>query len=90
MRASSTAVKRSSEEECVYVLSGQGTAFIGCPANGAAHAMQATGAEPLVCLVMGQRLSQDVSDYPNLKKRLYRNNGEWTLVAHSDIQHIQR
>lgn len=91
------------EEECIYVLSGQGTAFIGqdahpigsgdfvgCPINGIAHSMQATGTEPLVCLVMGQRLKQDVADYPNLKKRLYRNSGEWNLVEHANIQHIKR
>lgn len=91
------------EEECIYVLSGRGTAsigedrqpigpgeFIGCPTNGVAHSMQAAGSEPLVCLVMGQRLNQDVSDYPRQKKRLYRNSGEWELVAHQDIEHIRR
>ena len=91
------------EEECIYVLSGQGVAiignesqpigpgdFIGCPANGVAHSMQASGSEPLVCLVMGQRLSQDVADYPKKKKRLYRNNGEWNVVEHSNIQRIKR
>lgn len=91
------------EEECIYVLSGCGVAtiggeshaigpgdFIGCPINGVAHCLKAEGAEPLVCLVMGQRLPQDVSDYPNLRKRLYRNNGEWNLVEHSNIQHIKR
>lgn len=91
------------EEECIYVISGHGTAtigtdshaigpgdFIGCPLNGVAHSMKAEGSEPLVCLVVGQRLAQDVADYPNLKKRLYRNNGEWNLVDHSNIQHIKR
>lgn len=91
------------EEECVYVLSGQGTAFIGpdsqavapgdfvgFPVNGIAHGLQATGPDPLVCLVMGQRLNQDVCDYPKLGKRLYRNNGEWDVVAHSHIEHIPR
>ena len=91
------------EEECIYVLSGQGVAmlgeeshpigpgdFIGCPLNGVAHCMKAEGSEPLVCLVVGQRLPQDVSDYPNVKTRLYRNNGEWDLVEHSNIQYIKR
>nr|WP_298376242.1 cupin domain-containing protein [uncultured Halomonas sp.] len=91
------------EEECIYVLSGSGTAtigtetqsiasgdFVGCPLNGVAHYMRAEGSEPLVCLVIGQRLAQDVTDYPNLKKRLYRNNGEWNVVEHSNIEHIKR
>lgn len=81
------------EEECIYILSGQGTAiiesdkykvkkgdFIGLPANKAAHNIINDGNETLVCLVMGQRLAQDVGDYPNKGKRLYRNSGEWNLV----------
>ncbi len=81
------------EEECIYVLSGEGTLtiegesfpfgkgdFAGFPANGAAHSLKNTGTETLVCLVMGQRLEQDVADYPNQGKRLYRNSGEWNLV----------
>jgi len=91
------------EEECIYVISGQGVArigeenhsigagdFIGFPTNGIAHAMQATGKVPLVCLVMGQRLLQDVTDYPTLQKRLYRHNGKWNLVAYAHIDHIRR
>ncbi|PTU30206.1 cupin domain-containing protein [Stenotrophobium rhamnosiphilum] len=91
------------EEECIYVLSGRAIAtlgsetqevgagdFIGYPINGIGHCLQAIGTEPLICLVLGQRLAQDVADYTNLKKRLYRNNGEWNLVDHADIQRIQR
>jgi uncharacterized cupin superfamily protein len=51
----------------------------------AAHTIVNDDVEKLLCLVMGQRLRQDVSDYPNQGKRLYRNNGDWNLV---DIQHI--
>ncbi len=29
---------------------------------------------------MGQRLAQDVADYPHQRKRLYRNNGRWDIV----------
>lgn len=81
------------EEECVYVLSGSATAiigndryklgpgdFIGLPRNTVAHSITNDGDETLVCLVMGQRLAQDVSDYPNQDKRLYRNSGKWDLV----------
>lgn len=91
------------EEECIYVLSGHGTAtlgqekqkigpgdFIGCPTNGVAHDMFNDGDEPLVCLVVGQRLEQDVCDYPRKGKRLFRNSGEWNLVYEADIQRLKR
>ena len=86
------------EEECIYVLSGQGSLviegdhyqiekgdFFGFPQNTAAHSMTNNGTETLVCMVMGQRLAQDVSDYPNLCKRLYRNSFEKNLVDIKDI-----
>ena len=72
------------EEEAIYVLSGHGTEvmgdetrkigpgdFIGFPAGGAPHETINDGREPLVCLVIGQRLAQDVVDYPRKGKRLY-------------------
>ena len=86
------------EEECIYILSGSGTLiiegeslpfekgdFVGFPANTAAHSLKNTGSETLVFLVMGQRLEQDVADYPNQKKRLYRNSGRWDLVNIDNI-----
>lgn len=86
------------EDECVYVLSGQGTAiiegdrypvgagdFLGLPADTAAHNIINDGTEDLLILVMGQRLQQDVADYPAKGKRLYRNSGEWNMV---DIEAI--
>ncbi len=90
--------KHHFEEECVYVLSGKGTLtiegdsysleagdFVGLPSNTAAHAIVNDGDEILICLVMGQRLQQDVADYPNQAKRLYRNQGEWNLIDHQHI-----
>ncbi len=90
--------KHYHEEECIYVLSGKGTLtiegeeflfekgdFSGFPADTAAHALTNTGTETLVCLVMGQRLEQDVADYPDKNKRLYRNNGKWDLVGMENI-----
>lgn len=87
------------EEECVYVLSGRGSAiigddryplgpgdFIGLPHHTVAHNIVNDGDEVLVCLVMGQRLAQDVADYPNQRKRLYRNSGRWDLVDHESIR----
>ncbi len=86
------------EEECIYALSGEGTLiiegesfpfkkgdFVGFPANTAAHELNNTGTETLVFLVMGQRLEHDVADYPNKKKRLYRNSGGLELVEHENI-----
>jgi len=88
------------EDECTYVLSGKGTVtigeecmdigagdFIGYRAGGLAHTMNAVGDENLVCIVVGQRLDHDVGDYPNLKKRIYRNEGlAWDVVDHEFIQ----
>jgi uncharacterized cupin superfamily protein len=87
------------EEEAIYVLSGHGTEvvgdavqkigpgdFIGFPASGAAHETVNDGNEPLVCLVIGQRLVQDVVDYPRKGKRFYRNSGQRDIVDHTNIE----
>jgi uncharacterized cupin superfamily protein len=86
------------EEEAIYVLSGRGTEirgdtkekigpgdFIGFPASGDAHETINDGTEPLVCLVIGQRLPQDVVDYPRKGKRLYRNSGQRDMVDYGNI-----
>lgn len=91
------------EEECIYVLSGGGIAtldgeqqrvasgdFLGFPANGIPHDMYNDGAVDLVCLVAGQRLEQDVVDYPRREKRLYRNSGDWNLVDYGAIKKVRR
>ncbi|MFC4763924.1 cupin domain-containing protein [Dyella koreensis] len=88
------------EEECVYVLSGRGEAvideqhydlgtgdFLGFARGGPAHTVTNTGTEPLVLLVAGQRLAQDVCDYPRQNKRLYINGEVEELV---DMDHIQQ
>lgn len=46
------------------------------------------GRATLICLVMGWRLQQDIVDYPNKGKRLYRNSGDWNLVDIQDIQYM--
>ena len=87
------------EDEAIYVLSGHGTEvmgdtkqtigpgdFIGFPAGGVAHETVNDGTEPLVCLVIGQRLTQDVVDYPRKGKRLYRNGGQRDMVDISQVQ----
>jgi uncharacterized cupin superfamily protein len=87
------------EDECVYVLAGQATAYIGDKAQtvgpgdfigyrkgGLAHSIKNTGTEVFRCIVVGQRLPHDVGDYTRLGKRIYRNEGlEWNLVDHDAI-----
>jgi uncharacterized cupin superfamily protein len=72
------------EEECLYILSGHGEAtigdqvcnvaagdFLGFARRGPAHVLTNTGSEPLVFFVVGQRLEQDVCDYPRKGVRLF-------------------
>ncbi len=87
------------EDECVYILAGQAEVtigddtfqveegdFIGYRAGGLAHTMKNTGSATLRCIVAGNRASHDVSDYPRLNKRLYRNAGyRWDLVDIANI-----
>ena len=86
------------EDEAIYVLSGHGSEiiggetykigpgdFVGLPASGPAHETVNDGSEPLVCLVIGQRLAQDVVDYPRKSKRLYRNSGQRDMVDLANV-----
>lgn len=87
------------EDECVYILEGEAEAtignerhrvkagdFIGYRAGGEAHQLKNIGSGALKCIVAGQRLDHDVSDYTVLGKRLYRNAGmAWNLV---DIENV--
>jgi uncharacterized cupin superfamily protein len=88
------------EDECVFVLAGTATAFIGEEAieigpgdfigyrkGGLAHSIKNTGAETLRCIVVGERLAHDVGDYTRLGKRIYRNAGmAWNLVDIGSIE----
>nr|WP_295738021.1 cupin domain-containing protein [uncultured Acidocella sp.] len=78
----------SNEDECVYVLSGRGTAyigdemfeisagdFIGYRKGGAAHRLRNSGGTVLRCLVAGERNAHDVCDYPEAGQRLLRAPG---------------
>lgn len=88
------------EEECVYILSGNATVtineidhqvsegdFIGYPAAGFPHTMKNTGSEILRCIVVGQRLTYDVGDYPRQGKRIYRYGQSNDLVNLDNIDH---
>lgn len=90
------------EDECVFVLSGTATAYLGEEAHaigpgdflgyrkgGPAHSIRNTGSETLRCIVVGERLAHDVGDYPRLRKRIYRNAGlPWTLADHDALAEI--
>lgn len=88
------------EDECTYVLSGSGIVtigdeqhsieagdFIGYRKGGEPHTMKNNSDEVLRCIVVGERLDFDVGDYPNQKKRIYRQADKpWNLVDHDQIQ----
>ena len=76
------------EDECLFVLSGNATAFIGDeeievgegdflghPKKSAPHSIKNTGDDVFKCIVVGERKDSDVVDYPHLNKRLFRNSG---------------
>jgi len=61
--------------------------FIGYRAGAEPHQLKNNGNSLLKCIVVGQRLEHDVGDYPNLKKRIYRNKGlKWNLVDMENIE----
>ena len=82
------------EEECLYVLEGEATArvgstsytvkagdFVGYRKGGLAHSLKNTGDGPFRCIAVTQRMNHDVSDYPRMGKRLFRNkNLTWNMV----------
>jgi uncharacterized cupin superfamily protein len=86
--------KHYHEEECCYVLAGQGEArigaevhnisagdFVGFRKGGLAHSLKNTGDISLNCIVVSQRKDHDVSDYPRCGKRLFRNKDlTWNMV----------
>lgn len=73
------------EEEWVYILSGAGAAligdeeypvgagdFMGFPPATVAHNLRNTGDEPLVYLMGGESLENEVADFPGLGRRMVR------------------
>jgi len=91
--------KHYHEDECVYILQGNAEAcigdevfqvgpgdFLGYRAGGLGHSIKNTGSETLKCIVVGQRLDNDVADYTKLQKRIYRQkNMPWNLVDISNV-----
>ena len=62
--------------------------FMAHPIDNIPHEMINDGAEPLVYLVVGQRLTQDITDYPRLGKRLYRHSGARSQVELAAIKSV--
>ncbi|WP_413699410.1 cupin domain-containing protein [Psychromonas sp. KJ10-10] len=87
------------EDECIYILSGEGTArigdeyisvsegdFLGYRKGGMAHSIQNTGTSVLKCIAVGQRLESDVVNYPIAEKQIFRTRGlGWKVVKTSDV-----
>lgn len=87
------------EDECVFILSGEGTAqvgaetfavsagdFLGYRKGGLPHGITNTGTEVLRCIVVGERGDTDIVDYPGQAKRMFRTKGlDWNVVDIADI-----
>lgn len=90
------------EDECVYVLDGTATAyigedthqigpgdFIGYRKGGHPHSIKNTGDTLFRFIVIGQRLPHDVADYTRQDKRIFRNDGlTWNLVDHDHMTDV--
>ncbi len=91
------------DEEWVYILSGSGIAeiggkkcqvsagdFMGFTAPSKPHAMRNPNKKDLVYLVGGNRWPMDVCDYPRIRTRRYRMNGDNTYVNLSALTAVNR
>jgi len=85
------------EDECIFVLSGKVELFlggetyhlsegdfIGHPAGGEPHIMKNMSSASATYLVVGQRLENDIVDYPLLNKRLCIRGDSSELVELAD------
>jgi uncharacterized cupin superfamily protein len=89
------------EEEFIYIISGRGIAeigeseflveagdFMGFTAPSLPHCMKNPFEVDLVYLMGGERRNFDICDYPRLKKRLFRVNGERKLVDWDNLKPV--
>lgn len=87
------------EEEFIYIISGRGIAeigdqqvevgpgdFMGFTAPSLPHGMRNPFEEDLVYLMGGDRSNFDICDYPRLRKRLFRVNGDRKLVEWDELK----
>ncbi|HKE43301.1 MAG TPA: cupin domain-containing protein [Steroidobacteraceae bacterium] len=79
----------ASEEEWIYILSGHATAridgqeypvgpgdFMGFPTPSVAHHLVNTGKEDLIYLMGGESREMEVSDFPDLGRRMVRRGAQ--------------
>ncbi len=91
------------DEEWVYILSGSGIAeiggkktkigageFVGFTAPSLPHAMRNPHKTDLGYLVGGNRWPLEVCDYPRIKKRRYRMNGDNTYLDLAALTAVNR
>jgi uncharacterized cupin superfamily protein len=63
--------------------------LLGHPAGGEAHAMKNIGHNKLVCINVGQRLGNEITNYTNFGKRLFRNTGTSEMIDVSNISNVK-
>lgn len=91
------------DEEFVYILSGRGIAeigevtrevsvgdFMGFISGSLPHCMSNPFEEDLLYLMGGTRLAVDICDYPRIKRRMYRINGEKEYVDWENLHRLNR
>jgi uncharacterized cupin superfamily protein len=87
------------EEEWIYILSGTGTAlidgqeyavgpgdFMGFPTPSVAHHLVNSGSEELVYLMGGENRSFEISDFPQLDRRMVRIGEQVQVYSLSDAK----
>jgi uncharacterized cupin superfamily protein len=89
------------EEEWIYVLEGRGIAlvdgvsyevgpgdFLGFPTPSVAHLMSNPGPGDLVYLMGGENREFEISEFPQLRKRMVKSGGEVQVYDYDDAQPI--
>ncbi|WP_435979548.1 cupin domain-containing protein [Psychrobacter sp. DM4] len=88
-------------DEFIYVLSGELTLrygdesyqlnvgdFVGFPAHGAAHSMRNDSDSDATYLMGGSRPPIDITNYPDIKRRMYTIHGEKEYVDLADLNQL--
>ncbi|WP_435949954.1 cupin domain-containing protein [Psychrobacter sp. DM8] len=88
-------------DEFIYVLEGELSLrygdesyplsagdFVGFPAHGAAHSMRNDSDNDAVYLMGGSRPPIDITNYPDIKRRMYKIHGEKEFVDLVDLGRV--